>query len=126
MKKLTTLLISLMFTLILCFPAFGANTTVPGQKCITITGLDADWDSTANGYPQALDIWAVVFYPGATDDSMVINDGGADEDAFYESGVCADKYDARVLYFPPGTKVKPYIDTDDIDVTGAKVKIYFR
>lgn len=129
MKKLTTLFISLILAIALCFPVFGANTTVKGEKCITITGLDADWHSTANGYPQALDVWAVVFYPSATDDRMILNDNGADNDAFYDSGLCADTYDARVVYFAPGTKVKPYFDTDDAvlgTAANAKVKIYFR
>lgn len=118
-----------MFVIALCYPAFGVNVTTPGQKCITITGLDADWHSTLNGYPQALDIWCVVFYPSATNDRMILNDDGADEDPFFDSGLCADTYDARVVYFPPGTKVKPYFDTDDATLgtaSSAKVKIYFR
>ena len=129
MKKLTTLLMSLMFTLILCFPAFGVNATEKGKKCITITGLDADWYATAEGYPMALDVWAVVFYPSATNDRMILNDDGADTDPFFDSGLCADTYDVRIIYFPPGTKVKPYFDTHDATLgtaANAKVKIYFR
>jgi len=129
MKKLTTLLVSLIFTVMLCLPAFGANVTVKGKKCITITGLDADWYATTEGYPSDLDIWCVVFYPSATGDIMVIHDDGLDTWVPFESGESADKYDKTILYLPPGMKIKPVIDISDCTLgtaANAKVKIYFR
>lgn len=132
MKKLTTLFISLMLTLILCFPAFSA--TVKGKKCITVTGIDpadgtTDWYATEEGYPTHLDIWCIVFYPSATGDIMKIHDDGLDTWEVFDSGESADKYDKTILYLPPGTKVKLVIDASDCTIgtpANAKVKIYFR
>jgi len=130
MKKLTTLLVSLIFTVMLYLPAFGANTTTPGEKCITIVfDGTTDWYSTKEGYPNGLDIWCIVFYPSATDDIMIIHDDGLDTWEPFESGLSADKYDKSVLYFPPRTMVKPVIDISDCTLgtaANAKVKIYFR
>jgi len=135
MKKLTTLLISLMLTVALCYPAFGASAgTAKGEKCITITGIDpadgdTDWYSTKVGYPYDLDIWCIVFYPSATNDIMIIHDDGLDTWELFDSGKCADTYDARVLYFPPRTMIRPVIDASDCTIgtpANAKVKIYFR
>ena len=134
MKKLTTVIVSFMFAIALCYPAFGAATTVPGQKCITITGLDdgdatTDWWASKVGYPNKLDIWCIVFYPSATGDRLYVNDGGLDADVIYDSGLCSDTYDPRVVYYPPGMKVEPVIDTSDCTFgtdANVSVKIYFR
>ena len=129
MKKTTTLIVSLLLVFALCFLIIGATGKTPGLKWVTLDTFDTDWYSVTAGYPQALDVWAVVFYPSATDDRMILNDGGEDATAFYDSGLCANTYDARTFYFPPGTKVKPYFDTDDGalgDGSAAKVIIYYR
>ena len=135
MKKLTTVILSIAFIFALSFQAFGvANVTTKAAngKVITITGLDTtDWYSVTSGVnglgtPGDVEIWAVIFYPSATDDRMVINDGGAAGNVIWDSGVCADAYDTRVFYFPPGTKGKPYIDITDRTGTTLKLIIYLR
>lgn len=135
MKRTTILILSMVFIFALSFSAFGAanvTTKAANGKVVTITGLDADdWYSVYGGVnglgtPGDIEIWAIMFFPSATDDRMVINDGGADEEELWDSGICADKYDTRVFYFPPGTKAKPYIDIDDRTGTAIKVKLYLR
>ena len=134
MKKTTTLIISLLLVFALCFPVFGAATTVPGEKCITITALDTadattDWWASKVGYPQKLELWCIIFYPSAVSDRLYVHDGGLDTDVIFDSGLCADAYDPRVIYFPPGMKVEPVIDVSDCAFTtdaNVSVKIYYR
>ena len=135
MKRLTTVIVSLIFVVALCSPAFGvANDTkkAANGKIVTITGLDTtDWSSTVSGVnglgtPGDIELWAIIFYPSATDDRMVINDGGEDGNEIWDSGKTPDDYTPRLFYFPPGTKCKPYIDIDDRTGTDIKVIIYLR
>ena len=109
--------------------AYGVNTTAIGDNCVTITGLDADWWATLSNLIYDLDVSMIVFYPSATNDRMIIHNGSLDADEFFDSGLCADTYDVRVLYYPPGYLVQPVIDISDCTLgtaANAKVKIYFR
>jgi len=106
---------------------YATNTTAIGAHCVTITGLDADWDSTSH-FNFPLDIWCIVFYPSATGDQMIIHNGDLDDEEFYDSDEVADAYDTRVIYFPPNS-TNPVIDISDCTLgtaANAKVKIYYR
>jgi hypothetical protein len=129
MKRLIYALIGLVMIVSIGLIFLGANSTSPGVKHITITGLDEDWVLADAGLTSDIDLWAIVFYPSATDDQMIIHDDGIDGDEIFDSGLCADKYDRIVLYFPPRFFVSPVIDITDCTLTtaaNAKVKIYYR
>jgi len=132
MKKLKLFLTSLSLISILFIgiqSIHATNTTVNGKHSITITGLDADWTATSEGHLYDLDIAMIIFYPSATGDIMIIHDGGIDGEEFFDSDACADVYDTRVIYYPPGTMYSPVIDITDCTLgtaANAKVKIYFR
>ena len=129
MKRLTVLFISLFLVVAIGLIAIGANTTDPAIKMITITGLDDDWYGTKVGYPNGIELWAVVFYPSGTSDVMIIHDNSLTGDEIFDSGYCADGFDKVVLYYPPKMFVKPVIDISDCTfgtAANAKVKIYYR
>ena len=135
MKKLKLYLLILSLSSILLWgisPLHAGNTTVLGDHCITITGLDADWKPSTCGYLPSgyhIDVSRVVFYPSGTSDVMIVHNGGIDADPFFESGYVADEYDARTLTYPKGNYVEPIIDISDCtldDAAAAIVKIYFR
>jgi len=129
MKKYIFLAIGIFFVLAIGLITMGANTTDPAVKLITITGLDDDWYGIKQGFPNGIELWAVVFYPSATNDRMIIHDGGLDNDEIFDSGTVADSYDRTVLYYPPKTFVKPVIDITDCTLgtaASARVKIYYR
>lgn len=131
MKKLTPLLISLVLTVILCFPAFGANVTdkAANGKIITITGLDTDWWSTKPGpnglgTPGDLEIEKIIFYPGATGDIMIIHDGAIDSEEVGYLGTCADVYDRIEITFETPKKCQPVIDISDCTLgTAANARV---
>jgi hypothetical protein len=125
MKKLK--LFVLLLILFFCTPLYAANVVAIGANCVTITGLDEDWD-WGDTYNYPLDIWCIVFYPSATDDRMIVHNGDIDDEEFFDSDKVADEYDTRVIYFPPNSIV-PVIDISDCTLgtaASAKVKIIFR
>ena len=129
MKRLIYALIGITLVVSVSLIFLGANTTNPGVKHITITGLDEDWFLADADLTTDIDLWAIVFYPSATDDQLIVHDDGIDGDEIFDSGLCADKYDRTVLYYPPGFFVNPVIDITDCTLgtaANAKVKIYFR
>ena len=136
MKKLIK---SLIIATVLFFSTyvFAANTTIvtDQNQVITITGLDEDWDASTETETMGLlrngilKVWMVVFIPGATDDRMIIRDGGIDAAEFFDAGPQADSYDARVKYFIEPLEVNPVIDISDCilgTAANAKVMIYIQ
>lgn len=114
--------IFLAIALVLLIPAlsFAVNTTTvsTNNRSITITGLDDDWHWSVELDGEAREvehgqIWAIIFYPSAADDRMVIHDGGIDTGVVFDSWPTADDDDPRIIYYPPGTKVELVIDITD-------------
>jgi len=137
MKKLIKIL---LIGMVLAFAvyAFAANTTnVTNQRqVITITGdLDADWDASTEPKTLGLlrngilNVWRVVFIPSASGDSLILRDGGLDAAEFFDSGICADRYD-KVTFDAPGNepwKVCPVMDYSDCTMASgsdAKIMLY--
>ncbi len=103
-----------------------ANTTTVGQNTIQITGLDADWIySTVMGIAGAqCFITAIEFIPSATDDRMIIHDGGIDDAAIFDSGPCVDEYSIKYVTFNPPKPCDPVIDISDCTLgTPANAKV---
>ena len=131
---------SLIIGIILAFStyAFAANTTVvtAQDQVITITGLDEDWDASTESETSGLlrngvlRVWRIVFIPSATDDRMIIRDGGIDDPEFFDTGKCGDAYDVRTLKVDSEDEillVNPVIDISDCTLgtaANAKVMIY--
>ena len=129
MKRSIFLVIGIIFIVVVGLMSLAANTTDPAEKLITITGLDEDWYGTNVGYPNGIELWAIIFYPSATGDRMIIHDNGLDNDEIFDSGIVADQNDRTVFYCPPKMFVKPVIDISDCTIetaTSAVVKIYYR
>ena len=135
MKKFIKLLIIASILFLFSTYVFAANTTVvtDQNQIITITGLDADWDASTETKTKdllrngILKIWRIIFYPAATGDDIILRDDGLDAAEFFDSGVCADRYDTRTIDAPGGQpwEVNPVLDYSDCTIsTGSKVMIY--
>ena len=113
MKKAWVVLLILLFA----GTALAANTLTYGssQQLITFTTVDADWhwyDSFPNNRNRGIQIFFIRFNPGAASDRCVINDGGIDGAALFDSGVAAGTGDVAIQYYPID-KLKPVIDVSD-------------
>jgi hypothetical protein len=51
--------------------------------------------------------------PTATNDRVIIHDGGLNTAPLFDTGLLADAYDVRIVYFVPPRWCKPYIDASD-------------
>lgn len=115
--------------------AFAVNTTVVTKQnqVITITGLDADWDASTETKTKdllrngILKVLRILFIPGATGDDLILRDNGLDDPEFFDTGICADRNDARTVDAPGGIpwEVNPVLDYSDCTMSsGSKLMIY--
>lgn len=128
----------LVIALVLLVPlfAFAVNTTTvsTNNRTITITGLDDNWTwstdlSSEDNEVKHGQVWAIIFYPSAQSDRMIIHDGGIDTGVAFDSGLASGSDDPRIMYYPPGAKMELVIDITDCTLStpaSAKVIIMLR
>ena len=116
MKKL----LLIMFVLLLSAAVvYAANTVLISPGIIEITSIDSDWDGTAS----AIRIHSIVFEPGAANDVLAIEDGGASGPRIFPAYAVTDA-EAKVMRYGCN-KYKPYLDFSDCTLNaGATVTIY--
>ncbi|MHC4413560.1 MAG: hypothetical protein ACYSW6_11440 [Planctomycetota bacterium] len=110
---------------------FAANTTTvgPSEKSIEITGLDVNWVWTTDLAAESSNVSqakvkAIIFYPSAANDRMIIRDGGIDEATIFDSGAVSGADDPRIVYIDPPSKIELVIDISDCTLdTAANAKV---
>ena len=112
MKKAWVVLLVLLFASPCMANVF---TWGAGGKILTISTINADWnwyDSFPDDRVDGIKTFSIRFNPGAASDRCVINDGGIDGAALFDSGVAAGTGDVAIQYYPID-KLKPVIDVSD-------------
>lgn len=80
-----------------------AATEAKTKAFIQVTAIDADWDMT-----ETLQIYSIVFTPGAVDDELVIFDGSV-AGGIYACSLKSSDGEPRVEYFG-GAPMRAVID----------------
>src|SRR5574343_242860 len=113
----------IILSLLIPFTVFAANTTAVSTSnlAIQITGLDADWyweteiaaSTSISQVVKQAKIKAIIFYPSAANDRLIIHDGGLDTAAFFDSGLTSAAADPRIIYYVPAKQANLVIDISD-------------
>jgi hypothetical protein len=106
----------LILTILLLFfgmaASVDATTVTRTGRIITMTSIDADvaWNDSRL-FPNADDgvqIFAIIYKPGATDDHFIVREASDTGDAFFE-GKCESEYDTQGFEYG-GLYYKFYLD----------------
>jgi hypothetical protein len=139
--KLKAFLIGLICLAMVPFTTFAANTTTAGSSLQVIQivfdgSTDWSWETEiealglSSGVENRLKqapIVAIVFYPSAANDRMVINDSTENGAAYFDSGIVTGDDDPRIIHYELPRNVALYIDADDYTLgtpANAKVLIF--
>jgi len=98
-----------------------ANTTLCTRGTIQITGLDADWTLATDLVTYAASgilITSIQFNPSATNDRMIIHDGGIDAVQPFNV-ICGSSADIKIKYFNSPDFMWPVIDITDCTLSVA-------
>lgn len=105
------------------------TTTVSGSNIQIVPDGSTDWiwsDDLDAGLVAAgaIKVRSIQVIPSATNDRIIVHDGGIDNAPVFDTGALADAYDTRVYYFDPPVWMKPVIDASDCTFgTAANVRI---
>ena len=94
------------------------TTTVSGSTINIVPDGTTDWvwsTDLDSGLVQAgaICLKSIQIIPTATDDRIIIHDGGLNTAPLFDTGLIATKYDVRTIYFNPPRWCKPVIDASD-------------
>jgi len=132
LKKSLVILVALIFIPVW---ALAGNTTSVGssKKVIQIVpdgSTDWVWEDDLSGQGSTVlrsKIKRIVFYPSASNDRMIIHDGGIDNAAYFDSGLVSGADDPRTVVYDPPIPVRLVIDATDNTTSSAadcKILIY--
>ena len=104
-----------------------ADTTKAGKVVqVTYSGGGADWNHSTDGGYAHMHIRAILWYPTANNDKLVINEGGIDGPSIVQWEASADNDVKSISFGHPGVRLHPYIDfTDCTFGTTTSTKITF-
>jgi hypothetical protein len=103
-----------------------ADTTKAGHFVqVMYSGTGADWAYTDMGFGSgAVKVKSIMWFPTATDDVLIINEGGIDGPSIVHAKAADDTDTLQFLFGDGGTWMKPYIDLTDCTfgtVTSTKI-----
>jgi len=104
-----------------------ANTTLEKRRTITITGLDADWDSNASAVHGNMKIKSFAFYPSAANDRMIIRNKMIGGEVIFDSGLAVADTTPSIEYQNPPEWFEPFIDISECTLdTAANCKVIIK
>jgi len=105
--------------------ANSADTTINGKIVqVTYSGTGDDWNHDTNAGLKHMHVRAIIWYPGAANDILVINEGGIDGASIVQWKASAITDTKQIVFGSPGVRLHPYIDLTDCTygaITGTKI-----
>ena len=102
-----------------------ADTSKSGKVVqVTYTGSGADWNHLTDAGYNAFYVRAIIWYPTANNDKLIINEAGIDGPSIVHWEASADNDTKQIVFGHPGVKLHPYIDLTDCTfgtVTSTKI-----
>lgn len=99
-----------------------AITTTVDDKVISITYADTtdlDWDYTDAAFTAALHVRAILWYPTAANDILIITEGSNSGAAIVHWNAVTQYKEIFISFGSPGIRLKPYIDYGNCTFAGA-------